>query len=179
LLYVAKDDMDKALDDYREAVRSDPRTAEAYKAWGRSEDSEKRAKAVDRLEEMLQKAKADAQTHSQRGAKLHKEGDLAAAIAEYDKALALYPRYTEVYYNRGLAHRKRNALDKAVADYTQAIRLDPNYIPAYSNRGYVYYLQDDYERALADFEKILKLDPDNADAKKSRDIILKSRSSAQ
>ena len=74
---------------------------------------------------------------------------------------------------------RRTILAKAIADYTQAIRLDPKYIPAYANRGYVYYKLNDFERALADFDKILELDPNNADAKKSRDVILKSQSDEQ
>ena len=64
-----------------------------------------------------------------------------------------------------------------MADYTQAIRLDPKYLPAYANRGYVYYLLKDFESALADFDKILELDPQNADAKKSREVILRAQSS--
>ena len=42
---------------------------------GEAKTRDRRAKAVDRLEELLQKAKAEAQVHSQRGAKLHRDGD--------------------------------------------------------------------------------------------------------
>jgi tetratricopeptide (TPR) repeat protein len=73
-----------------------------------------------------------------------------------------------------LAYRKKENLAQAVADYSQAIRLDPKYIPAYANRGYVYYKRGDLDRALADFDKILELDPNNADARKSRDVIVKA-----
>ena len=135
---------------------------------GRKRPERRPGAAVDRLEELLQDSKAEAQVHSQRGAKLHKDGDLASAIAEYDKAVELYPRYPEVYYNRGLAHRKMDEMAAALADYTQAIRLDPKYVPAYANRGYAYYMLKDYHNALADFDRILELDPNNTDAKKSR-----------
>lgn len=125
----------------------------------------------------------EAKVHSQQGTALFKEAAadkpipdkalLEKAIAEYDRALELYPRYTEVYYNRGLAYRMKDNVAKAVSDYTQAIHLDPKYIPAYYNRGYVYYTRGDYDRALADFDKILELDPNHAAARKGHDVITK------
>ena len=118
LAYVAKSDSDNALADYRKLIRLDPRTPDDYKDWGRAEDKAARAKAVDRLEDLLQAAKADAQKHSQQGAAFHKAGELDKAIAEYDQALELYPRYAEVYYNRGLAYRQKDDLAKAIADYS-------------------------------------------------------------
>jgi len=175
LAYVAKDDMDRASADYREAVRYDPRTPDAYKAWGRSEDRQKREKAVDRLEAILQQAKDKAQARSQNGTKLHKEGDLAKAIAEYT-SIGTLPALHRGLLQPRLGHRKQDDLPKAIADYTRAIRLDPKYVDAYANRGYAYYMQKDYERALADFDKILELDPSNARAKKSRELIVKLQS---
>ena len=53
--------------------------------------------------------------------------------------------------------------------------MDPGYILAYSNRGFAYYKLGELDLALADFEQILKLDPKNADARKSREVILKLR----
>ncbi len=158
-------------------VGLDPRTAEAYKDWGRAEDKERRVKTVEQLEQALLKAKPDAQKHFQQGAALHKEGELDKALAEYDKAVELYPRYPEVYYNRGLAYRQKDELARAVADYSRAIRLDPKYVPAYANRGYVYYKLGRLDKALADFDKILELDPGNANAKESRNIILSQKTS--
>ena len=57
------------------------------------------------------------------------------AIAEYDKAIELDPRYAPAYYNRGNAYYKLENVDQALADYDKAIELNPNYAPAYSNRG--------------------------------------------
>jgi tetratricopeptide (TPR) repeat protein len=98
---------------------------------------------------------------------------LEKAIAKYDQALQVDPRYSEVYYNRGLAHRRQDELEKALRDYTQAIRLDPEFVAAYSNRGYTYYMMGDLNRALVDFERVLQIDPGNEDAQHSVDIIRK------
>ncbi len=113
LAHAAKNEIDKATADYRQLIQLDPRTPDAYKDWGRAEDKAARAKAVDLLEDTFLKGKAEALSHSQQGIALHKEGQLDKAIAEYDKALDLYPRYTEVYYNRGLAYRQKENITKA------------------------------------------------------------------
>ena len=110
-------------------IRLDPRTAEDYKDWGRAEDKENRAKAVDRLEEMLLQAKAERRRIPSRAPPCTRRANLDKAIAEYDKALELYPRYTEVYYNRGLAYRKKDNLAKAIADYTQPSAWTPSTSP--------------------------------------------------
>jgi aldose 1-epimerase len=177
LAYAAKSDFEKALADYKQVIGLDPRTPEGYKDWGRAEDKEGRVKTVEQLEQTLLQAKPDAQQHFRQGAALHKEGTLDQALAEYDKAVELYPRYPEVYYNRGLAYRHKDDLVKAIADYSRAIRLDPKYVPAYANRGYVYYKLGRLQKALADFDKILELDPGNANARESRNIILSQKTS--
>ena len=176
LMYVAREQMTTALADYRQTVRLAPQSPDVYKTWGRAEDKASRGAAVDRLEALLEQSKPEARSRSQQGTVFHKAGDLDKAIAEYDQALELYPRYTEIYYNRGLAYRQKGEMDKAIHDYTQAIELDPKYIPAYSNRAFAYFKKNDLDRALADYDKILQLDPTNDEAKKSREAILAMRS---
>jgi tetratricopeptide (TPR) repeat protein len=100
---------------------------------------------------------------------------LDKAIAEYDQAIKLYPRFTEAYFNRGLAYRQKDNMKQALLDYTQAIQLDPKYIPAYANRGYAFYKLGYLDRALADFDKILEIDPTNAEAKKSKETLINMR----
>ena len=122
LVYVARQQMATALADYRQVVRLAPRSPEVYKGWGRAEDKDSRGRAVDQLEALLEQAKDEARGHSQQGTAFHKAGDFDKAVAEYDKALELYPRYTEIYYNRGLAYRQKGDLDRAIGDYTHALR---------------------------------------------------------
>ena len=60
---------------------------------------------------------------------------LDAAIASYDKAIALKPDLAEACSNRGLALQELKQLDAAVASFDQAIALKPDYAEAYYNRG--------------------------------------------
>jgi tetratricopeptide (TPR) repeat protein len=69
------------------------------------------------------------------GAKLAQAGNIAGAIAEFDKAIKINPKSSMAYNNRGLMHSKQRDYKGALADYNKAIEIDPNYGGAYTNRG--------------------------------------------
>ena len=144
LAFARKDNLDKAVADYREAIRLEPKTVEGYKHWGPAKDRDLRSKTLDRLEEALAARKDDARACYIKGIALQREEKLDEAITQYDQAVQLYPRYPEVHYNRGLAYRKKGDMERAVTDYSHAIDLDPRLAAAYANRGYVYYKLGDY-----------------------------------
>ena len=60
------------------------------------------------------------------------------AIADYDKAIELNPKYFNAYYNRGTAKDGLKQYKESIADYDKAIELDPKYFDAYYNRGFAY-----------------------------------------
>jgi tetratricopeptide (TPR) repeat protein len=50
------------------------------------------------------------------------KGDLDLAIADYNEALKINPKYAKAYYNRGLAYKSQ-----AEADYKKAVELNPEF----------------------------------------------------
>jgi tetratricopeptide (TPR) repeat protein len=52
-----------------------------------------------------------------RGLDRQDQGDLAGAIADYDRAIARHPSYAAAYLSRGLAHRQAGDLERARADF--------------------------------------------------------------
>lgn len=62
-------------------------------------------------------------------------GQLAAARADYGKAVLVNPEYANGYNNRGNMKCRDGDIQGAIADYTEAIRLDPHFCEAYCNRG--------------------------------------------
>jgi tetratricopeptide (TPR) repeat protein len=96
-----------------------------------------------------------AKLHTDRGVELKRKGDLDAAIADYDRAIALNAQDMFAYNNRGNAWRDKGDLTRALADYTAALRIDPDYAAAYTNRGRVHELRRDAALARTDYTAAL------------------------
>src|ERR1700722_10619627 len=86
------------------------------------------------------------------------KGDLDRAIADYNQAISLDPKYSKAYHGRAIAYKARGDVDRAIVDYNQAIGLDPKYAIAYNNRGVAYEGKGDLDRALADYSQAISLD---------------------
>ncbi len=87
--------------------------------------------------------------------------DYAAAVAYYDRAIALDPDYAAAYHSRGIAKDAQGDYAGAIADYDRAIALAPDDADAYHNRGVTKFEQEDYAGAIADYDRVIALDPDN------------------
>ena len=97
--------------------------------------------------------------YKNRGEAYRKKGLYDRAIADYDKAIKLTPKYAYAYYTRGNAHRNKGDYERAIADYDTAIKLKPKLTIAYNNRGVAYYDKVLYDRAIADYDTAIKLKP--------------------
>jgi tetratricopeptide (TPR) repeat protein len=59
--------------------------------------------------------------------------DYDRAIADYNAALRIDPKYASAYNNRGIAYWGKKDYCRARADYEKALQLDPNYTTARNN----------------------------------------------
>src|SRR5262249_49984855 len=87
------------------------------------------------------------------------KGDVDRAIADYDAAIRINPKYAFAYGNRGVAWRSKGDLDRALADLTEAIRLDGGYTGALTHRGMTYESMGQPDKARSDFTAALAAPP--------------------
>ena len=86
------------------------------------------------------------------------------AIADYDKAIELNPKYTEAYLSRGETKERLKDYDGATSDYKKVIELDPKNYRAFVDLGSLKHEQEDYPAAEEYFNKAIEIDPENDDA---------------
>ena len=87
-------------------------------------------------------------------------GQYKNALNDYDYALQLQPKNTQLLVNRGTTKGKSGDLQGAIADFNKALELDPQVAGAYENRGLAYFYLNQYDKALADYNKALSIKPE-------------------
>ncbi len=90
--------------------------------------------------------------------------DAKAALANFDKALKLNPRFTEAYIRRGVTLLDEGKYRDAEIDFSKALSLSPTSFKAVYNRGKARLEQNEMEGAVADFDKATTLKPEHPKA---------------
>jgi len=99
-------------------------------------------------------------------------GRAEAALAAYDRAIALNPA-AELHSARGVALRQLGRLDEALAAQDRATTLKPGLAEGWSNRGNVLKDLGRLEEALASLDRALALAPDVTGAAINRAAVLR------
>ncbi|MGZ3361542.1 MAG: tetratricopeptide repeat protein [Xanthobacteraceae bacterium] len=124
--YVERSDLDRAIADFSEAIRLDPRSALAYNNRGRAyREKGDDNRAIADLNEAIKLDPKLARPYYNRGQAYNNVGDLNRAMADYNEAIRLDPTSPFGYLGRGRVYRERRELDRAIADFAEMVRLAP------------------------------------------------------
>ncbi len=93
-----------------------------------------------------------------------KAKDARAALANFDKALALDSTLVDAWVRKVSTLEDMGDVHEARKCYNEAVRLSPLNFKALYNRGKLRYKQADYEVALSDFAKAVKQKPSHPTA---------------
>ena len=102
--------------------------------------------------------------HCNLGLALFQQGQVDDAIAQYQKAVEIYPNYVAAHYNLGNALLQKGQLDTALAQYEKAVEIDPNDAAAHINLGNAFFQKQQLDEAVAQFEKAVEINPNDAEA---------------
>jgi len=93
------------------------------------------------------------------GVMLFQQGRYAEALAAYERAIALDPKYSAPWCCKGNVFSEQQRYAEALAAYEKAIELDPKDAFPWHGKGHVFENQKRYDNALAAFEKTLEINP--------------------
>ncbi len=99
-------------------------------------------------------------------------GRRVEAIAYFERALALNPRYAEAHNNLGLALAQSGLLDKAMGRYREALRLKPDYPDAEANLGAALAQSGNLGEAAGHLRRAVQLDAGNLNARNNLAAVL-------
>ncbi len=103
------------------------------------------------------------------------QGRFDAAIAEWNKALAIDPESFKAENNLGIALLRAGRVPESLAHFQKAVALQPVYPPAHFNFGNALSVSGQPDRALAEWQKAVELYPDFADARAALGLALAAR----
>jgi superkiller protein 3 len=87
------------------------------------------------------------------------QGEYELAIASYQQAINLDPKYATPHNNLGNVYKAQGEYELATASYQQAINLDPKKALYHNNLAEVYFYQGQYELALTNIQQAINLNP--------------------
>ena len=85
--------------------------------------------------------------------------DFAAALAAFDRVVALAPDYAEGWNKRATLHWLRGAYEESVADIARTLTLEPRHFGALSGLAMIREAQGRPFEALEALEKLLHIHP--------------------
>jgi Flp pilus assembly protein TadD len=101
-----------------------------------------------------------------------KNGNDAAALAQYEKAVALDPHCLAAVRRLAVLYDKKCDFSKADAAYKQAAQAQPRDAELFNDWGYSYYLRNNWDEAAAKLRRALEIDPHNARAHCNLGLVL-------
>jgi tetratricopeptide (TPR) repeat protein len=165
--------VDQAIETYRQALKTNPKNAEASsglsdaltaKGVEVAGDSAK-MEGAQYLEEAVQLDSKNAVAYSKLGDIYTAGEQTERGVQNYEKALIADPTLTDVYVPLGMAYLKSGDIAKAETYAAKADAAGSKSADAAMLRGLVYYKQNKNSEALASFEKALSIDPQNSSAR--------------
>ena len=95
---------------------------------------------------------------------LHKQGNLKAAIEQYQTAIAIKPDFVQAHYNLANALRQNQQYEAAIAAYRKTLKLKPNFAIAYFYLANLLKSSGQIQAAINAYQTGLKLNPNVASA---------------
>jgi Tfp pilus assembly protein PilF len=165
LSFLSKDDCEKALPYFQQAVESDANYAEAWAQAGFcNEKLGRHAEAIDASRRAVT-LRPSAESFFNIGLANYYLKQYRESAEGYRQAIKLDPyNAADAYYALGLTYREWGKADEEIQAYKQALRLKPDYASAYERLGARYLKSKKYAEAVEVFKHLALLNPGDASA---------------
>lgn len=100
-----------------------------------------------------------AEAHNNSGVELAQQGKLTQAIAAFNQAIKIYPKFEKAHNNLGLALGSQNKFSEAAAAFKRALAINPQNFETYNNLGIALGSQGKLAEAIAVFNQAIQINP--------------------
>lgn len=167
--YDKPENIDKAIGLFQQALRLDPRYAQAYAGLG---DAYWKKYLYTKNVNLIESTRAPCEqalhlddklsaAHECLGIIASGTGHYEAAAQEFEQALVSEPANSDAYTGLARAYESLGRPDEAEKTYRRAIDVRPQYWAAYNSLGTFYFRRNEYGKAAEMFGKVVELVPDS------------------
>ncbi len=150
----------KALPEYDEALKRDPRHLMAHINRGRAllrlNDLDR---AADDFTQAIRLDPKGAAAYHWRALVAMRKKDADGALADLNRALTADPKFGIAYQDRAAVYLMKKQADEALRDLDTAVKLMPTSSRAVNARGNLHLDRNDLDKALEDYGEAVRLDP--------------------
>ena len=172
-----KNNYDKAIKNFSQAIKLKPDYAEAYYSCGIIYNFKFQGyiyKAISDLSKAIELKPDYVEAYCLRGNMFSFLKDDYNAISDLSYAIVLEPNNADAYPLRGSIYHNRGDYDNAISDFSKAIELEPDHALGYLIRGNTYFKNENFGEAISDYSKSIELQPENFDAIWARGVVYDS-----
>jgi len=95
----------------------------------------------------------------QKGMEFLGPGRYDDAVAQFTRAIAIWPQHAQAYLQRGKVRQVLSEPDAALGDFERALKIEPNLAPAYTARAVIYIERGDFQKALSELDQSIRIQP--------------------
>jgi len=159
LAFKLNGELDRAINDYSQAIKLNGKLAGAYNnrgvAYDRKADYER---AIQDYDQAI-KLKPSSETYFNRGNVYLAKSQYDHAIDDFNQAIRLRSDFAPAFDNRCWARAVVGILKQALADCNEALRLMPRNPTTLGSRAFVFLKMTHFDAAVSDYDGALLMDP--------------------
>jgi tetratricopeptide (TPR) repeat protein len=163
-VYFDQHEYDKAFADFDEALKLNPQDSLNFVMRGSANAGRGKYKEAIADYSAALWIDADASTYAHRGYAFLRNGELAAAKNDFEKAIKLDPENTYALIGRGRLLAEKKEFDKALADFNTCVQLEPKDAEPLVARADIYGQMKQYDKQIADYREAIRVAPDDSTA---------------
>jgi tetratricopeptide (TPR) repeat protein len=153
---------------YQAALVKDPDNWELHHRFSKLASAWNQPKvAIEHLQFVVDRMPDDPSKLSELGQALVADGNVDAAMAQYKKALRLFPEHVDTVNGYGAALWQIGRVDEAIVQFRKALETSPRHSSALNNLGSAYVSLGQLDAAISQYRKAIGVDPDYAEAYKN------------
>ena len=162
-LYFEQGQIDKALDEFDQALKADPQDASTHfgsgLCWYAKGEFDK---AIEAFKKTLEIDPRHPQADYQLGLCYLRKKEFSEALVHFKRVLKLDPESKQAYYQLGQAYLEQKQYDLALEALKKNVKLNPEVSSAHQVLGVAYLEQGRTDKAMDEFNRALKADPQDA-----------------